>query len=360
VTIECVLQNLSKWVHDSVFWYPMLLSLLSALIFWVVFEYIPAFVRKKRIAPIFQADFRNLESLLSLIFETIMRATENSPSQYQRTIASGQLDKESIKIGLASKCYNETYLFDPVTASRLQPIGASLYRTFEQISLVVDKIYVNRNFLSPGKEILLNAILQKVSSYYPDSAKITGSAITMINGTEFRPAVTSMIGEVTYFDELYQLYRQVQDYVFSTGRGTERNFLLGKLRRLVSLGSHKKALEVVKVLRRKHPNDSGLIDLYEVSSLRSLHRTKKFYTKLEKYLMKRYYGGSLVSSRSLLKLFLEDSGVMELVQKYYSTEEVAQLLATIESEKMYMEAFLAESKSLLDYFASRDPRLRML
>ena len=110
--IQLILSKLSDWSISSNFIYPVLLSLISALIFWITFSYYPEKKREKKIRPIVELDLLNIYKSLFSIFDTIMRHQENSPSDYQSVIRSGALSFNDIKLGIQNKCLNSNYLYD--------------------------------------------------------------------------------------------------------------------------------------------------------------------------------------------------------------------------------------------------------
>lgn len=350
----------SCWMHRSVFWYPLLLSLLSGVIFWFFMEFIPNYVKIIRITPIFFEDFSNLESQLFSIFDIIMKPSENTVSTYQDKIIGGKLTKEDIKLGLANKCYNESYLYDQNIASKLVVVGSQLYQRFNGISSLVDKIYTNRNFLTADNEILLNDIKRQINIYYPDITKLSSNAISKVNGFEFKPLVTSMISDTENFNNIYQLYLKVQDYIFTETKNNQRNYLLRKIKYLINKEQYKKALKIIKYTKRKYVKDINLLELYEVYCLYRNAKHTRFIKELDRYLSKRYYNGSLVSSRSMIKYFISDDSVIKIIKQYYSEEEISYLIKTLDIEENSQQVFIQNNRGLIDYFTSLDERLRLI
>ena len=347
-------------MHRSVFLYPLLLSLLSGVIFWFFMEYIPKYVKLSRIKPIFYEDFSNLESQLFSVFDIIMKPSENTVSDYQEIIRGGKLTKEDIKIGLANKCYNESYLYDQTIARILIVVGSQLYQKFNEISSLVEKIYINRNLLTASNEILLNDIKRQISIYYPDKTKLSSNAISKVNGMEFKPLVTSMIADTENFNDLYQLYKKVRDYIFIESTSNQRNYLLHKIQYLVNNEQYKKALRIINYTKRKYEKDLNLLELYEVYCLYNVVNFSTFHKKLDSYLSKRYYNGSLVSSRSILKYFLSNDSVIKTIKNYYSEEEISELVNTLAVEEKNQQLFVQTNHQLIDYFTSLDQRLRLI
>jgi hypothetical protein len=104
--IFTVVQEISNWSKNSIFIYPLILSLISALIFWITFSHIPNRNRRKKLRPVLELDVFQVYNSLFSLFDLIMRHSENSPSNYQNNIRGGLLTQTDIELGLQNKCLN--------------------------------------------------------------------------------------------------------------------------------------------------------------------------------------------------------------------------------------------------------------
>ena len=95
-----LLTSLYKWAEQSNILLPILLSVVAAIIFWLVFSHIPEQKRRKKLRPIVElALFDTYKKLFSL-FDLVMRHSSHSPSFFQSQIRAGNLSEEDIKLGL--------------------------------------------------------------------------------------------------------------------------------------------------------------------------------------------------------------------------------------------------------------------
>jgi len=109
------------WFKDVLI--PIALSIISAVIFWLIFSVFPEKKRRNRIRPKIDLDIYDVYTNLFFVFDLIMRPNNNSPSNFQHKIRGNKFQKEDIHLGLQNKCLNELYLYDKKVANALIPIG---------------------------------------------------------------------------------------------------------------------------------------------------------------------------------------------------------------------------------------------
>ncbi len=109
--IAKIITSLEIWMRDSIFMYPLFLSLTSALIFWLTFSFLPFQTRKRKIRPIVEHDLITILNKLFSLFDCIMRHTHNSPSFYQHKIRGGFLERDTINPTTSFMYLHNRFLF---------------------------------------------------------------------------------------------------------------------------------------------------------------------------------------------------------------------------------------------------------
>lgn len=330
------------------------------MIFWITFSYIPNRNRKNKLRPVLELDVFQIYNNLFALFDLIMRHCENSPSDYQSEIRGGLLTLADIELGLQNKSLNESYLFDSNINQNLMVVGEKVYEYSKNIDQLVDKVLNLSQYASPEEIILLEQIRQETRKYDYGEKNVQKSAISTIGTQKLYPMVPVLLYRKNNFYDLYQLYIKLQNIIFTKYSYFERNTFLFKIQFLYYSGQYSKCKTFITKYEKEFEKDSIFYKNYYALCEYKLGNKNRFYTLIEDIYKDRPYNGSLVSSRATLKDFLKDSKVMEILARYHSQDEINMLKTTVEEENKMHEHFLKTNKSLSEYFASRDTRLKQL
>ncbi len=334
--------------------------MISALIFWITFSCIPNRNRKNKLRPVLELDVFQVYNNLFALFDLIMSCRENSPSNYQSEIRGGLLTRADIELGLQNKCLNESYLFDSNINQNLMVIGEELYERSKNIDQLVNKVLNLSQYASPEEIILLEQIRQEIRKYDYGEKSVQKSAISMIGIQKLYPMVPVLYYRKNNFYDLYQLYIKLQNIIFTEYSYFERNIYLFKIQFLYYSAQYSKCKTFITKHEKEFEKDSIFYKNYYALCEYQLGNKKRFYTLIEELYKNRPYNGSLVSSRGTLKHFLKDAKVMEILARYHSQDEINTLKTTIEKENKIHEHFTKTNKSLSEYFAAKDTRLKAL
>ena len=358
--ISTSIQDIGVWSKNSLFVYPLILSLMSALIFWISFSYIPNRNRKNKLRPVLELDVFQIYNNLFSLFDLIMKHNVNNPSSYQSEIRGDLLTRADIELGLQNKCLNESYLFDSDINQNLMVIGEKLYEHSKNIDILVTKVLNLSQYVSPEEIILLEQIRQEVQKYDYSEKNVQKNAISIIGTQKLYPMVPVLYYRKNNFYDLYQLYIKLQNIIFTEYSYFARNIYLFKIQFLYSSGQYSKCKTFITKHKKKFEKDLIFYKNYYALCEYKLGNKKQFYTLIEELYKNRPYNGSLVSSRSTLKHFLKDAKVMEILARYHSKDEINMLKETIKKENKIHENFTKTNKSLLEYFMEKDTRLKAL
>lgn len=334
----------------SMFWeffYPILLSIIAAIIFWVTFSYFPERTRKKKMRVKIDLEIHQVYSKLFALFDNVMRRNDNSPSDYQDLIRGKKLSKRDIEIGLQNKCLNESYLFYPEIKDSLLPIGNNLWNSEQKIDRLIDRIFNFSMYLHAEEILLLENIRNKLNTY--ELEDYNRNTVEEFRGMKLHPLNPSLSYMTNNFHELYLLYSELQDLVFSN-KFENRNIYFSKVQYLFNSEQYDETIKTIKRGQSKYSKDINFLDTYVYQSLYKMNKRDEAYKKLEKIFESKPH---LVSNRNALKHFLGDKKVKELLNKYFSDSQLKELNKVITQEKLKENLFIENAKRLEEFYRKK-------
>jgi hypothetical protein len=334
------------------FIYPILLSIIAAIIFWFVFSFFPESRRRKKIRPKLDLDMYNVYTTLFFIFDLVMRSNNYSPSNFQYRIKGNKLSKEDIDLGLQNKCLNETYLYDNNVNKHLLVIGKSLFESASKIDLIVERLFNFSNYLTADEILLLEKIRKKLQVY--ELGDYNTNASTVIGGIELKPVNPSISYMSQNFFELYELFIKFQDIVYNNSY-LDRDISISKVQHYYYSGQYNKCKNEIANAITKYPMDKSFLDFYSFLSEYNSGQRDISYIKLETILKNKPH---LVSSRSFLSDLLQDKRVKELVEKYYTAIEIVELNAVIMNEDLLCQSYIDQANTLLKYYRGKTDNIK--
>ncbi|MDD3773560.1 MAG: hypothetical protein PHC38_13030 [Weeksellaceae bacterium] len=347
------LEELEKKIINpkrSVLWeflYPISLSVIAAIIFWFAFSYFPEHSRKKRIRVKLDLEIYQVYTEIFSLFDTVFRKNNHSPSDYQSQIRGEKLNRRDIEIGLQNKCLNETYFYYPEIQHALLPIGKSLYNNIQKIDRIIDRLFNFGMYLHSEEILLFENIRNKLNTY--DLENYERNAISVIGGMQLKPVNPSLSYMTNNFNELYDLYKQLQKLVFQN-KLENRNIFVSKVQYHFYNGQYEETIKLIKNNSHKYSKDENFLNWYIFQSLYNLKRLPESYKLIESLFEKKAH---LVSSRNSLKEYLNDKTIQELLNKYYSEKDLSELNKVIKKEELIEKAFIDNAKSLEDFYAKK-------
>lgn len=324
--------------------YPFILSMLSALLFWLVFSVWPEQRRRNKIRPKLELDIYHIYMDLFALVDTIMSTNRHSPSSYQHKIKGQNLTKEELNLGLQNKCLNETYMFDDKIKAIQLPIGPSLKGKSEKIDREIDRLFDFSENLNPEEILLLESILKKLQFY-----SYTGSAESEIGGVKLYPVNPSIAYMTDNLFELYKLFGQLEQLVYKT-KLRNRDVSIQMIQFLFSAKEYSKCIRNAKRLIKAYPSDSNFLRLYIVRSLFTKGQRKDAYAELLRLIEGK---PDLVSSRGFLKELLNDEKANEILLTKYADEELGKVKQVLTTESEMNRHFEENAAKLKQYFIEK-------
>lgn len=353
--IDAFIEEITVWSKNSLFIYPMILSLLSALIFWLVFLYFPNEIRKRKIRPVIELDILNIRNSIFSIFDSIMMSSKNGPSFFQNEIRSGLLSRDDIWLGLQNKCLNESYLYDHKIHLQLLIIGDLIYKNSKHINYLIDKVFNFSQFVCSDEILLLEKIREELRKYDYGEQECRKNAEIKIKNRTYYPASPNLHYRINNFVALYDLFIELQNMVISKSNYIDRGAAIYNVQFLYGAEEYNKCKSRIKKYERLFPIDSGIFKNYSALCEFKLGNKERYYNDINSIYKDRPYKGSLSSSREFLNHLLDDNKAIEILSKYHSKEEIQQLAATVAQEKLQRENYIKSNMALSKYF--HDKRL---
>ncbi|WP_167615871.1 hypothetical protein [Maribellus sediminis] len=307
---------------------PVLLSIVSAIIFWFTFSYMPNRKRVHKIQPKINQDLYIVSENLYRIFHLIMSEKKNSQTCYfTKQILSGNLTKDEINLGLQNKCSNASSLKYAQINPYMVIIGEDLYSRTSIIINKINDLYVFSEFLSADQIILLEKIKKTIqavdfSGYKEDQIELV-SNLTRLSEN---------------FNVLYYLYCRLLPMVFDNRHDfvkTSIYFDIGFP--LAEISYHMYFTQNYRKCRRciKKALKYSQENVFELSLIRCeylLGRKRRAFSNLKTYLSQNNLE-LLYISNFIEEITQYDSEIMEWIEVNYSEEEVLKLKSKMETNK---------------------------
>lgn len=343
------LTSLDAWAEQSNILLPILLSVVAAIVFWLVFSYLPERKRRKKLRPIVELALFDAYKQLFSLFDLVMRHGSNSPSFFQSTIRAGNLTEGDIQFGLQNKCLNDSYLYDPRVKHALLVVGEEILDRTLDIDELANKVLGFHTYATAEELVLLEKIREKIRVYDLGERHIKEPCGTTINGQVLRPVDPSISYRHRNFYELYELFCHLQKLVLNHSP-LDRDRFIYKMQWLYYSGQYHSCVKLIQSQRARFENDSTLYMNYLALSERGRGRMKAFYKIIEDTFKSRPYGGSLVSSRSTFKEILGDKKLIEILAQFHSSDEIDALSESVKQDRKHKEAFENANQALARYF----------
>lgn len=109
---------------------------------------------------------------------------------------------------------------------------------------------------------------------------------------------------------------------------------MDKVQWLYYSGEYRLCIKAIKNQADSSEEDLVFYRSYLALSARNLNKMKLFYKYIDKIYSARPYNGSLASSRSTLENVIKDKKVVDILNKYHTSEEITDLWKLVQQEKL--------------------------
>lgn len=339
-----------EFATDSKIIFPLILSLISALIFWYIFSYYPINKRKEKLRPIIEYDLVCLNHSLFNIFNIVLGRNPH----FQEEVRSGKLKQKDFYIALQNKCLNEHDLYDQNVSKYYEIIGLELADSFKIAEDIINKILVYSEFAKPEELLILEQIRQKLKAYSINEKMVNSHKLSELNGQTIYPPISNLYYLNKNIYELYELFNNIQKIVYKNSY-LDRNALFLNLQHLYYSEQYKECKKFIKNNLKKFDKEKIFLSHYELMCDFMLNKIN--YKKVEEVLKRNDYGG-LVYCRGTIKVIIEDKNIRKLIEQYYKNEDIEYCLNTIKKENEAKISYIKRNEEISEYMAERDTRLK--
>lgn len=318
-------------------------SLIAAIIFWLVFNFIPNQYEKKKVKPMIDFDLYQIYFKLAFFLEKPFRQSQTMPMHNQHLLYDGWIAIDDFSLFLSTKCLSEEYQLVDEMAKRLIPIGGTLKKYSEEIQEMIQRTYVFNKYLTAEQILLCRKIADNISKY-----DYGMNAFEKYGNKILHPVDPTIRYMSKMFFDLYQLFLQLQNLLIKQ-KSTNEEFgdFYGHLYRrgIWSLYGQKRYKDVVK--RTKKSKDNNLRALY-FRSLLHLGKTEEGVEKIKVFLHEDKE--KLIYQRGHFSEFLDNQEVVDALVQERSLEEYQEMVNCLHIENEQYNGFVAFAHQMKDYY----------
>lgn len=176
-TLEYIIKLLLKiklTLEGSGFLVSIVTSIIAAVLFWMVFDYIPKKRKYNKIRPLVDNYIYWTQFYLWAFLSRPFYYQEGVCINNQRQFNAGLLQEKDFDIALQNKCLNDTYKFDEYK-NLFMSIGRKLKLNIDEIDERIRKLRAFLEFMSPEEIMLLEEIAYRLSRQNYDSVVLPWS-----------------------------------------------------------------------------------------------------------------------------------------------------------------------------------------
>ncbi|MEI1721604.1 hypothetical protein V8P88_16125 [Acinetobacter baumannii] len=318
---------------------PVLLSVIAGIIFWIIFQLIPAPKRKNSLRPKIEKDLLKISSTMIHMVELTMLHNENPVSFFYEEISSGQITKELIETGLYNKALNKDHLVGNFSSNIV--IGKKIYDYASEIEERIERIFYFNEQLDTKEILILEDIYQTLKKY--GLSDYDSKYQTIVAGFTFTPPDPSLSYMSDFFFNINRL-RQELDAVIISSKKLNRELLFKKISHLKKEKKYKPAIKLIKKNIEYYKSDSDLLMWYLFDITYIIDKSNSL--KILENLVNK--DTCLVSSRGFLRNRIEDEQLMDILKRRSTDEKIQKLKDAIKREEFMKELILGNNIKLKD------------
>lgn len=240
---------ISNWLTTSntatnfeVYIYPLIASLLAALIFWFLFDRIPTWRKKKSFVPILVNEMLSLDEIIIQQLDYIFRDNKFEFSPFDAELVSDSLTDEEIEYSLYTKVVDFKKIMDQRDVVSYIEIGKELAINAKLAENNIHRILLLVQFMDAKTVHLLDEIRFEITKYVNYIEKEKDSYVYDNPTTYFMK---------DSFINLQKLLSQLRDIIFSE-KSTDSDFLTRKILRGIYKKEFTKTIPAINEFIKTH------------------------------------------------------------------------------------------------------------
>lgn len=310
---------------------PILLSIFSGFVFWLVFQALPNLTRNKRLRSKIDSDFMQIRLNMLFMIELAYLHCENTVSLFHREIAKKKLDKTKLNLMLHNKAMSKDFCVGIFSENIV--IGDSISKRANEIKTRIDSLSVFNEQLSPSEILLLDRIHHEINSR--GLYEINDKYETTISGSRYYPKNPSLSHLDSFFCNIHQLMIEVE-LILCKSKTEDLSTLNLKYKYFIKNLKFKSAIKTTKKIAALYPESAVTTQwntfecLYEINKEESFEFLKKILNEF----------GSLVGSRGYISNYLNDLRFRQYLEKYTQPkvlDELEEVLCRENRFRLYIQ-----------------------
>ena len=328
--------------------YPFILSILSAIVFWLIFSHWPEKNRKNRLRPKVELDMYYVYTELFAFLDLVMTPAERTASSFQDKITGGSMTKDLFELGLFNKCKNDLYKYYPPIAAHQISIGKEQYERVQNIDNTIERVFNFQECLTVG-EILLLEKIRKTLQFYP-LRYFDENPIIPMNGQILRPVNSSLSYMAQNYTDVYGLFMAYQNVIFTCPTVSDKVFI-SRVQHLYYSGNWRRCKTVIARPPASFMGFKELLSGYLILCEYNVGNKHEAYELLKEFFKQKPH---LVSYRTFMVDLVTNQIVRSILKEYYTAAEIAELKRVIGEDDTRYTDFLQQAEFLKAFFVSQD------
>lgn len=322
-------------------------SFVAGIIFWFIVSFLPGWRRRKKIRPKLELGICDVYRSLFWMLDCVMRFIPHSPSGFQKEIRANMLRPEDIELGLQNKCLNKTFLYDPAVSRSLIVAGGELFEMATKIDETIDRAFSFSDYVSSREILLLEQVRTTLHVY--DLKSFDKPAMISIDGKPLAPVNPSLSYMKENFVQLYELFGKLQRLVFGN-RYEDRGVLTDKIQGMCDQGRCGPCRRLLRRAEARFPRDEIFWKFHRFRCEYQTGNTAAACRTLDRILKAK---PDLVSSRGFVADAMIHSDVRQVIDRYYTKEEIEKLSSVVREEAKVNSDFITQAGKLKAYYQDR-------
>lgn len=330
----------SKPSFFDVYLVPIIPSVISAILFWYIFDY----RRKKRDYDHARIkayrEMVNVASSVLMFLDLMCAHRKNSPSFFQGDIRAGNMNVDDYKTLLSVKVINEKYLYKNILYQAHMVFGNELLERRNRVLLSVEKLNFYYDYLSVEERDIFDSVLEAIKylenlDYFIDRNPVTNGLAPVDNSMAMYAGTADELNKLLI--DIYRNINRIKPQINAISSELGGYFYSGNYR------------ECIYSIDRYRANLSEDKDFLSTIYIRSLYKMG-WEDQLEKEIsaLCNKHGENIIGHRNVF-LDMGEDDIRSFLYRNLSIDCTEKLLKILRNENDQKKAFLSECNRIRQY-----------
>ena len=330
----------SKPSFFDVYLVPIIPSVISAILFWYIFDYRS---KKRDYDHARIKAYREMVNVASSVFsllDLMCAHKKNSTSFFQDYIMSGHMGVKDYKKLLSVKVINKDYLYLVIPFQLVMVFGHEILKRRNRVLLSVEKLNFYYEYLSVEERVLFDSLLEALKylenlDYFIDKNPISNGFAPVDNSMAMYAGTANNLNKLLI--DIYRRINSIKPEKSATWSEVCRHFYSGNYR------------ECIYCIERYEANVSswdGFLSIFYVRSLYKLGWVERLDREVLR-LCEKYNKNILGYRRAFLDM--DEIYLRRILSEKVNSASLESLVKTLQSEADQKKSFLSECETVRNY-----------